>query len=489
MEETLMKHHTKAGKWILLAILTCILLTASAWYILFRVNEFSLTIELAGEADLTLEYGSVYEEPGAKATFRGSLLKNEGVSPENIRLGIHGEVDERTLGKYMVTYSADYYWWHAEARRTVRIIDTEAPVITLTEDNEESRAPGTVYQEAGFTAVDNYDGDITHRVTRIETMGKITYAVTDTSGNPAVAIREVPHHDPVAPVITLEGGENYRIITGTKYAEPGYSAQDNVDGDLTEAVAVAGTVDWLTPGIYPITYTVSDAYENITTVTRNVEVEAKERPDTVYPEGKTIYLTFDDGPGPYAGQLLDILDKYGIKATFFVIDTGEYELMRDIVRRGHSIGIHSVTHDYGKIYSSPEAFFEDLYGMQQIIYEQTGVLTTLMRFPGGSSNEVSIRICKGIMSTLTEAVQDAGFQFFDWNVSSGDAGDTTKTREVYDYVINGVSRNEASIVLQHDIHGYSVAAVEDIIRWGLDNGYRFLPLRENSPGFHQDVAN
>lgn len=480
------KSFAKLWIWFLAAVIA---LTFLAAYYLFGINEFTLTVQLVGEENITLEYGSSYQEPGVQLLFQGTHIQKEGTIPENARVEVIGEVEESKLGRYTITYAADYYWYHAETKRTVQIVDTQAPVITLMEDPEGSLAPGIIYQEAGFTATDNYDGDITERVNRIETMGKITYVVTDSSGNPAVAVREVPGHDPVAPVITLEGGENYRITTGTKYHEPGYSAEDNVDGTLTELVAVSGEVDWLTPGIYPITYTVSDAYQNVTTVTRNVEVEAKERPDTVYPEGKTIYLTFDDGPGPYTSKLLDILDKYGVKATFFVMDTGEYELMRQIVDRGHSIGIHSMTHNYEQIYSSPEAFFHDLYGMQQIIYEQTGVLTTLMRFPGGSSNEVSIRFCKGIMSTLTEAVQDAGFQFFDWNVLSGDAGDTTKTREVYNYVINAASQVDVAVVLQHDIHSYSVAAVEDIILWGLSNGYQFLPLQENSPGFHQDVAN
>ena len=112
-----------------------------------------------------------------------------------------------------------------------------------------------------------------------------------------------------------------------------------------------------------------------------------------------------------------------------------------------------------------------------------------MRFPGGSSNSISRRYSPGIMTTLTQAVQDAGFQYFDWNVSSGDAGETTKTDEVYDFVISGVQQHRVSIVLQHDIHYYSVAAVEKILRWGNRNGYKFLPLRENSPGFHQDLLN
>jgi len=202
-----------------------------------------------------------------------------------------------------------------------------------------------------------------------------------------------------------------------------------------------------------------------------------------------IYLTFDDGPGPYTEALLEVLDKYDVKATFFVTN-GEYNhVMKQIVDQGHAIGIHSVTHNYEKIYASPEAYFEDLHGMQEIIYKNTGVRTTLMRFPGGGSNLVSRRISPGIMSLLTEAVQDGGFQYFDWNVTSGDAGETQETDEVYLNVVEGVRNNRVSVVLQHDIHPYSVDAVEDIIIWGLNNGYRFLALEENSPGFHHYVAN
>ena len=137
-----------------------------------------------------------------------------------------------------------------------------------------------------------------------------------------------------------------------------------------------------------------------------------------------VYLTFDDGPSAYTAELLDVLDAYGAKATFFVVGSGGGNMMRQIVKRGHSIGIHAVNHDYGKLYASPEAYFDDLMKMQSIIYDNTGVKTTLMRFPGGSSNLVSRHSCEGIMTFLTQAVQDAGFQYFDWNVYSGDAGET-----------------------------------------------------------------
>ena len=324
---------------------------------------------------------------------------------------------------------------------------------------------------------------------RSEEYGKIIYAVTDSSGNPGYAEREVPYYDPIPPEITLEGGADMAITTGTFYQEPGYSALDNVDGDLTGQVQVDGEVDWLTPGTYSVTYTVTDGYENTTTATRTVEVQAVPRPEVVWPEGKVIYLTFDDGPGPYTQQLLDVLDSYGVKATFFVTNRGYGEMMKEIVDRGHSIGIHTMSHVYERIYASPEAYFADLLGMQDVIYRNTGVKTTLMRFPGGSSNTVSAHSCVGLMSLLTRAVQDAGFQYFDWNVDSNDAGGAKKAQTVFNNVTAGVSQNRVSVVLQHDIHDFSVDAVEDIIVWGLNNGYSFERLTENSPGVHHGVLN
>lgn len=490
MEERSMYYpRPKRGKGILRILLILILLIVAAWFVLFRLNRFTLSIRLAGEEKTQLEYGCDYVEPGAEAVIIGTLFWKEGIPLKGAHMQISGDVEEDTLGKYTLSYSANCWGRHAEARRTVCIVDTECPVIMLAEDPGNALSSGTVYWEPGFTAMDNYDGDITDRVVRMEAMGVITYAVVDSSGNPCYVEREIPYYDSLPPEIYLEGGEYYAITTGSFYTEPGYWATDNAGGDLTEQVTVEGEVNWLEPGTYPVTYTVTDEYENVTTVIRQVEVCSRPRPETVWPQGKTIYLTFDDGPGPYTKQLLDVLDSYGVKATFFVTDTGYDEVMKEIVDRGHSIGIHTVTHNYKEIYTSPEAYFADLHKMQDIIYENTGVRTTLVRFPGGSSNTVSCSTCEGLMTILSEAVQNAGFQYFDWNVDSNDAGGAKKAETVYRNVVDGISRTGVSIVLQHDIHPYSVEAVEDIIAWGLSNGYTFQPLTENSPGFHHSINN
>ena len=126
--------------------------------------------------------------------------------------------------------------------------------------------------------------------------------------------------------------------------------------------------------------------------------------------------------------------------------------------------------------------------MEEIIRQQTGEYTRLFRFPGGSSNTVS-NFNPGIMSRLTRAMNDMGYQYFDWNVTSGDAGGTTKTDQVIQNIKDGCRQHRISVVLQHDIKDYSVAAVESILNWGRENGYSFKALQLDSPGTHHGVNN
>ena len=480
--------HKKGLLWLLIFGLV-VVLAAAAWLVLFRVNRFTMELTLKGEPKMALEYGQSYQEPGVTALVRGSRFFREGFVPGDIRFTAQSDLVEDRLGCYTVTYSAQSLLASGEVSRQIQVVDTQPPVITLTPDDPEALTEDAPYAEAGFRAWDNYDGDITDKVVRVESPELVTYAVVDSSGNPAEAERKIPYWDAIPPEITLNGGENYRMYLGKPYSEPGFSALDNDDGDLTAQVAVSGQVDWRNLGVYPITYTVSDSRGNETQITRKVEVAAHEPPDTVYPEGKAIYLTFDDGPSAYTPRLLDVLDKYNAKATFFVIGTKDAETMREIVRRGHSIGSHSITHNYAQVYADPDAYFDDLWATQKAIYDNTGVLSWLMRFPGGSSNEVSRRTCVGLMTYLTGAVQAAGFQYFDWNVYSGDAGSTTDTAQVAENVIRGIREQPVSLVLQHDIHRYSVDAVETILKFGTQNGYRFLALDMSSPAFHHDLNN
>ena len=115
----------------------------------------------------------------------------------------------------------------------------------------------------------------------------------------------------------------------------------------------------------------------------------------------------------------------------------------------------------------------------------------LMRFPGGSSNLVSKKYDGGthIMSYLSREVENRGFTYFDWNVTSGDAAGVTTPEGVYEQVVNGLKYDGSSVVLQHDIKGYSVDAVERIIAYGLEHGFIFSKLDASSFNAHHSVNN
>ena len=305
---------------------------------------------------------------------------------------------------------------------------------------------------------------------------------------------KVEVRDKKAPEITLNGDAEMTVEAGSEFSDPGYTATDNCDGDITDSVKVSGDkVDKDKAGKYTVTYEVSDSSGNKATATRVVSVyDPAATADTVNPSNKIIYLTFDDGPGKYTQGLLDVLDKYNVKATFFVTNTHpDYQnMIAEEAKRGHTVAIHSASHKYNQIYTSEQAFFDDLEQMNSIIKAQTGNDASIIRFPGGSSNTVSKDYCPGIMTQLVNDVTARGLLYCDWNVSSGDANSKPiSTEQVVQNVISGVQSHNVSVVLQHDIKDFSVNAVEQIIQWGQANGYTFLPLTTSSPMSHHRVNN
>lgn len=448
------------------------------------VKGFELQLTLNGDGQVTLEYGTAFADPGAQAQ-AVCLVENSVV---DLQVQVDSQVDWSRLGVYQIIYTAEYEGQRSTAVRTVQIVDTTAPVITLIPQSK-PLLPGQFYEEDGYTAVDNYDGNIADRVQRVVEQGVVRYTVTDSSGNTASVERVVQYSQMEGPVLTLKGEQSVTLQAGTKWEEPGYSAMDATGADLTDKVQITGKVNWYAAGSYTLEYRVVDANGKEATATRNVLVEPIRQPDEVKPEGKVVYLTFDDGPVKYTKRLLQVLEQYNVKATFFVTGNSDLSLLDDIVDGGHTLALHSLSHEYEEIYSSEEAFFSDLYALQDLIFEKTGIKSTIMRFPGGSSNRVSKKYNVGIMTRLTQAVKDQGFRYFDWNVDSDDAGDTKTTEGVVKNVINGIKNRKVSVVLQHDIKDYSVDAVEEIIIWGLQNGYTFMPLEQDSPKCEHEVRN
>ena len=283
----------------------------------------------------------------------------------------------------------------------------------------------------------------------------------------------------------ISGGKvNFNVTGLCKYNGNWWYVEDGkVNFDKTTLCKYNGSWWYVTGGKVDFNYTGYMAYNGANWNIKNGKM--------IHQGGnKIIYLTFDDGPGPYTEQLLDVLDKYGVKATFFVTNQKpKYQnMIGEAYRRGHTIALHTYSHSYS-IYKSETAYYKDLKLIEDLCVAQTGEKPTIVRFPGGTSNTISRRYCKGIMSSLANSLDDHGYVYCDWNVTSGDAGGTTTESGVFNNVIKGVKGKSVSVVLQHDIKKFSVAAVDDIIEWGLANGYTFLPLTEDSPMVHHSAMN
>ncbi len=194
----------------------------------------------------------------------------------------------------------------------------------------------------------------------------------------------------------------------------------------------------------------------------------------------TAYLTFDDGPGVYTKQLLQILADYKVQATFFVTGqnhSGDNKIYANILKRGHVLGNHSQSHDYKKIYKSKEAFMEDLLQLEDLLAREAGVRPDIYRFPGGSSNAwVTPDILKEIITELEER----GYDYFDWNVSTGDSNIKLPEAQI---IANFASKTKALpgndlVILMHTTNPFTVGALPRIIEELQDLGYRFAPLKK-----------
>ena len=220
------------------------------------------------------------------------------------------------------------------------------------------------------------------------------------------------------------------------------------------------------------------------------EAAAAERAKRIAEAVGIIYLTFDDGPGDYTNALLDVLEKYDVKATFFVTGRGDDDVIKREFDEGHRVALHTWSHNYSYIYSSIDNYFADLDQVADRVKRITGENAELIRFPGGSSNTISTRYDRRtrIMTTLTREVETRGYQYFDWNVDSDDAGRARTPDEVFNNVTSRLKAGP-NVVLQHDIKDYSVDAVERIIEYGQSHNFYFDKLSGDSFTAHHSVNN
>lgn len=191
----------------------------------------------------------------------------------------------------------------------------------------------------------------------------------------------------------------------------------------------------------------------------------------------TVYLTFDDGPSVRTGEVLDILKENNIKATFFVTgQTSELaqEMMKRIVAEGHTIGIHTYSHEYEDIYASVEAYLADFDRIYNWVHEVTGVYPQIFRFPGGTVNSYNGQLYRELVAEMDRR----GFVHFDWNAMCGDADGRPHTPEELATNALAMVGAQRAIVLMHDsaVRQTTVACLPAVIAGYRNAGYAFAPL-------------
>ncbi len=162
---------------------------------------------------------------------------------------------------------------------------------------------------------------------------------------------------------------------------------------------------------------------------------------------KSVFLTIDDGPLGACSGILSVLKKNDVKATFFVVDTYNIKILKQMHDEGHYVALHTYSHNFGTCYRSEYSYYADLEKMKDVVKQYTGETPDIIRFPGGTGNHVMDRM--GMRRMVTGA-EDLGYRIFDWTCSSGDSSKPPITSEAS---ARNVLRNcyqDVNIVLMHD---------------------------------------
>ncbi len=447
-------------------VFSILLILVLTFVVIALAGAWDMKINLHGSEAITIEYGEEYKDSGASVEFQNRVFPFLRLEED---LEAEGTVDPDMPGEYVLTYRASRRNMSAEASRIVTV-----------------RAP-----ENDLSYLYSWAANPTQEKALLADPSAVESGNGDSQEQPIQGDRE-------RPVIHLYGGSPLTVYREIGWKDA-YLATDDTDGDITGKVEVEGSFDPTTVGTYQLTYRVADRYGNQQTAVRTIHVQdfPKENTKKEYTDEEihTIFLTFDDGPGPHTERLLDILAAHEAKVTFFV--TNGWSNYASCIKReaeeGHAIAVHTSSHKYSNIYANDDAFWNDYNAIQNVIKEQTGCTTRLMRFPGGVSNTVSKKYCSGIMTRLANEATQRGYWYYDWNIVSGDAGETRDSAEIYRYMTEGVvkatQKKEPSIVLCHDIHEFTVNAMEDFLTWGEQNGYQFKPLEYGTFAAHDKINN
>lgn len=465
------KKRRKLRKSALIVIILIIaVLCALAYYGYKKLNPLSMN---------STTYIAQYMEPfDAKANLKGVFLDS------NDKVSFEGSVDTSEIS----TSECAYIYKGRRYPFTVQVRDTKGPELEV-QDVKVDTNHNVTPQDFLVSCSDpsNYtlriDGDDPNGAP-----GNYTISVTardDFDNTTTKKARLERYEDTKAPDIE-DFSEKLTMKQGYDYPSGSLVVKDDHDENPVLEVDTS-MLNTSEPGDYPVILTTRDISGNEQSYTQTVTVEAD--PDF----GKKIcYLTFDDGPSATTEDILRILRDMNAQATFFVTGTNpEYNsLMKEIVDNGHSIALHTYSHDYDSIYASEEAYFDDLQKISDLVKSETGVETKVIRFPGGSSNLVS-SANEGIMTRLVDEVQKKGYAYFDWNADSTDAtGNDIDPSQLVESATASIGEDKV-VLLMHDSPTKSTTAdaLPAIIQAYRDAGYEFRGLTTDTPPVHHNVNN
>lgn len=427
---------------------------------------------------------------------------NESIDPTSYIEEIHGkykssdvkidasQVDTKKLGEYTIQYALN----DKKYDLTVKVVDTHAPTFNVKNLDidvgmkvDVKDVVSDIKDATKTKAYFKKDYDFTK-----EGKQNVTVVVEDEGGNKTEKEIEVNIvKDTEKPELTGLHDLTVKVNGNVDYLS-GLTAKDNRDPSPKITVD-SSDVNLKKAGTYTVKYTVKDRSGNENVFARQIEVLEKVVSKAIPSnEEKIIYLTFDDGPSENTKKIIDILDKYDAKATFFVTGNNKKcnKYIKEAYEKGHTIGLHTYSHDYKEVYSSMDAYFDDLNKIGQMVKEQIGFVPKYIRFPGGSSNTKSATYCKGLMTTLVTEVQNRGYQYYDWNADSTDA--VGNNRPVSVLVKNATQSKAKNInLLMHDTAAKSttVEALPKIIEHYQKLGYTFKGIDDTSFTPHHGVNN
>ena len=399
---------------------------------------------------------------------------------------IEGQVDQDQIGEYSLTYK----YHHKKEVLKVVVKDLIKPIFDVVEKEiiegerleaidfceniqDDSKTEAFFKKEPNWTLI----GEQTVRVYVRDELGNEDCKET---------LLKIEQKDTQPPL--LYGLDPIEILQGQNidlYAS--VIIEDDLDPNPTFTIDNS-SLNTSIPGKYEVYYHVQDKQGNSAIYTREINVKAIPQSDD-----RVIYLTIDDGPSKNTPAVLDILNRYGVKATFFVTGANPeyYSYINQAYKQGHVIGMHTFCHDYGRIYSSDEAYLADLKQITDLVEQQTGNRPHYFRFPGGSSNTISKKYNQGIMQRLVDTTTREGMIYYDWNASIGDGIAGMKANDLIQMAKESGQGIKKIVMLMHDGSGSdeSVKALPTIIEYYQNLGYNFKTIDDYSPTAHHRVAN